>query len=750
MKSHLLQAAAWAGLFAAVSVPAHAQDRHADDERADQDIIVTAQRREQSLSDIPMAISVAGAEDIVQNNIVDASGLVGLAPGLTGKAQGLATPVFAIRGISTNSIGIGGESSIGVFWDETYLGRLESANLPLFDVERIEVLRGPQSTLFGRNASAGALSITSRRPGNKFAFDASASYASFDTLELTAGVDLPIAGENLMARAAGLYRRSDGAEYNMLLGRPFAGGETVALRTVFAARPGDARITWITNFVRDDGTGFPSETLDPQLSAASGVPIDPFDGRHSMDSPTFERRRTLTSALIAEIPISNDVTLKSISSYLRTKFDRQFDVDGSALPLLSSRFRNYRNESVGQELRLTATSDHFDWFLGGAFFDESVRQTVELSYSEEALIGSTIIPDDLFFPGQPAFNLCSEPLTSAVFGIGCNAAAQESITGHARNRSHAVFGELNYRFDARGSITIGARWSHDRKRFVYSTPPTIGVATLVNGGNLFLPATAEPASFGSSWSSLQPRLVVDYKLGATSLLFASVSRGFKAGGFDPTPAAGNVDFDSENVWAYEFGARHTSADRRLRLAASLYFLDYSDYQIQILRNGTTSTINAPKVLSHGAEIEADWWPTDALQLEGSFALNSAAFRRLVSDTGDLSGNRLLYSPAFTAYAAANWRLLDHANGSLTLRGSIRHESRQYFSKENLAAESDPGFTLLDAALVAQFDHPSISLRLFAQNLLDTHYLIYAVDQGFGVVANRGRPRTVGIELRLSY
>ena len=333
-----------------------------------------------------------------------------------------------------------------------------------------------------------------------------------------------------------------------------------------------------------------------------------------MDTPTFERRRTLSSALIAEFPLFGSTKLKSITSYLNTRFDRQFDVDGSAVPLLASRFRDYRNETFGQELRLTGSSDRLDWFVGGSFFGESVRQTVELTYSENALLGSTVIPADTFFAGQPAFAACSEPLTTAVFGLGCSDTALENISGRARNRSYAVFGEINYRS----------------------------------------------------------------------------------------------------------------------------------------RPGTTTTINAPKVRSYGAEVEADWKLSDAIQLEGNLALNSATFRSLVSGGIDLSGNRLLYSPTLTGFAAANWRMLGNADGSLTLRGSIRHESRQFFSKENLIAESDSGFTLVDGALVAQFNNPNLSLRIFGQNLFGKNYLIYAVNQGFGVVANRGRPRTIGAELRISY
>ncbi|WP_133064255.1 TonB-dependent receptor, partial [Sandarakinorhabdus cyanobacteriorum] len=316
-----------------------------------EEIVVTAQRRDQSLADVPISVTAVSGAKLAQAQVRDAGDLTALAPGLAGKPQGLGTPVFSIRGISTNSVGIGGESSVGVFWDEGYLGRLESANIPFFDIERVEVLKGPQSTLFGRNASAGAISVTSRRPTFDSDANLTASYASFNSIELSGGLTAPVTND-LSLRIAGLYRDRGGTERNMLLDRTEGGGKTTAVRGIVLLEPSSGfKLTAIVNYVRDNGGGFPSQTTDPTLAAAGGVTSDPFDGRHATNVATFENRRLWSGNLQAYWELSDSLTLKSITTALSTRLDREFDVDGSAVPLLNARFRDYRNKTFGQEVR---------------------------------------------------------------------------------------------------------------------------------------------------------------------------------------------------------------------------------------------------------------------------------------------------------------------------------------------------------------------------------------------------------------
>ncbi|MCZ8087765.1 MAG: TonB-dependent receptor [Brevundimonas sp.] len=709
------------------------------------EIVVTAQRRVQPLADVPVSITAVSGDRLVQALVRDTGDLTALAPGLTGKPQGLGTPVFSIRGISTNSVGIGGESSVGVFWDEGYLGRLESSNIPFFDVAQIDVLKGPQSTLFGRNVSAGVISVTSRRPTSNTAADFTASYASFDSFEASGGLTIP-ATDSLSFRVAGLYRDRGGMERNVLLDRLEGGGRTTALRGIALFEPSSSfTLTAILNHVQDQGGGFPSQALDPALSDAGGLASDPFDGRHATNVQTFEKRNLWSANVQSEWNISENLTFKSITTALDTTLDRQFDADGSAAPLLDAHFRNYRNRTFGQEVRLLGRAGNLEWFFGASIFEEWIRQNVDFTYSEFAILSGVQVAPDTLFPGQAAFAICDEPLTTIGLGVPCSPEVVETISGRGRNSNYSLFADATYQFTNEVRMTGGVRVSQDRKHFNYNVPTIISVSSSLNGANLFSAATDGPRNFEQSWNSVQPRIVLDYKPSEQTILFASASRGFKAGGFDPAVEVSRVPFDQEGVWAYEAGTRFRSPDHRLNIGFSAYYLDYSGYQLQVLRNGTTSTLNAPSARSYGAEFEGAWRPYSWASFDLNLAYNDSTFLDLVTDAGSLRGNRLLYAPEVTAYAAASFDVYrtDRAIGSLRL--SARHESRQFFTKENLIEESQEAYTVIDVSATLQIRPSDFEFRIFARNLLNERYLTYAVDQGFGVVTNRGEPRIVGIQ-----
>ncbi|MFN9146741.1 MAG: TonB-dependent receptor domain-containing protein [Hyphomonadaceae bacterium] len=244
---------------------------------------------------------------------------------------------------------------------------------------------------------------------------------------------------------------------------------------------------------------------------------------------------------------------------------------------------------------------------------------------------------------------------------------------------------------------------------------------------------------------MQPRFALDYKPDARTIIFASASRGFKAGGFDPAFEVSRVPFERESVWAYEVGTRTRMIAGTLGLGLSAFFLDYDDYQLQVLRNGTTSTLNAPKVTSYGAEFEGSWRPTRRLTFDANLVLNQSTFRSLDTDIGSLRGNRLLYAPDLTAFAAINYDAIKNEALVGTFRASVRHEARQFFTKENRPDESQGPYSVVDLSATLRFVPADFQIRVFARNLLNERYLIYAVDQGFGVVTNRGEPRIIGVE-----
>lgn len=710
----------------------------------DNDITVTAQRRGQRLVEVPVAVSVVDDDAIHDQGLRDISDITSRTPGLTGEATGLTVPTFAIRGISTASLGVGGEASVGVFQDGQYLGRLESSNVPFFDIDRVEVLKGPQSTLFGRNASAGAISITTRRPGSTFSMDASVLAADPRWTEGRLAFDLPLS-DRVQTRVAYLHRSIRGTEFNIVDGRHEGGDDVDAIRGTVVAKAGPLTATLIGNYVSDNGGGFPSETLDPTLSAIGSLPANPFDGRHATDAPTYERRRIGTANLQLGLRLGSSLTLETVTAYQRTRLSRQFDIDGSSLPLFTAQYPGYRDENIEQQVRLQITTPLVTGFVGGSWSRESIHRTTNAMFSDEALLAGVSFPANSIYPGQPAFTPCQAPATEAILGLPCSPEAKETSIANGRYDTLSAMGDLRWRVSDRIGLTTGGRLSLDRKRYAYETIIGPSVSALLYGGSVFVSPTNGTRRYRREWTAFQPRFVLDYRLD-DGLIYASASKGFKAGGFDSARDPARVPFAPETTWSFEVGYRHVSPTLTYSVAGYLATID--GYQMQVVKNGITATLNNGKVRSRGVEGEFLWRPISRLEVSGAASWNTAEFRDLVTDGGDLSGNRLPYAPGLTLSGTLKGTMIERQDWKLSAIASVQSYSRQYFTMANDPNEGQAAHAIVDAGIVA--DAHDVRLRVFARNLLDRRYLIYAIDQGFGIVANRGAPRTIGAELSTSF
>lgn len=713
-------------------------------EAVDDDITVTAQRRDQRLVEVPVAVTVVDDDAIRDQGLREISDITSRTPGLTGEATGLTVPTFAIRGISTASLGVGGEASVGVFQDGQYLGRLESSNAPFFDIDRIEVLKGPQTTLFGRNASAGAISITSRRPGSTFSMDASVLAADLRWTEGRLALDLPLS-DHVHTRVAYLHRSLRGTEFNTVDGRHEGGDDVDSARGTVVAQAGPLTATLIGNYVSDNGGGFPSETLDPSLSAIGSLPVDPFDGRHATDAPTYERRRIGTANLQLALRLGPSLALETITTYQHTRLSRQFDIDGSSIPLFTARYRGYRDENIEQQVRLQITTPLVTGFVGASWSRESIRRTTDALFSDEALLAGVTFPADSIYPGQPAFAACEVPATETILGQLCNADARETSIANGRYDTLSAMGDLRWSVSDRIGLTTGGRLALDSKRYAYETIIGPSVSALLYGGSVFISPTNGTRRYRREWTAFQPRFVLDYRLD-DGLIYASASKGFKAGGFDSARDPARVPFAPETTWSFEVGYRHTSATLTYSVAGYLAVID--GYQMQVVKNGITATLNTGKVRSRGVESEFQWHPISRLEVSGAASWNTAEFRDLVTDAGNLSGNRLPYAPGLTLSGTVKGTMIEQQDWKLSAIASVRSYARQYFTMANDPSEGQAAHAVVDAGII--IDAHDVRLRVFARNLLDRRYLIYAIDQGFGIVANRGGPRTIGAELSASF
>jgi len=735
------------------------------------DIVVTAQRRSQSAREVPIAVSALGRSDLAKLQIKTVTSLVSSVPGISGAYQGVLQPFVVIRGISSNSIGIGGEASVGIFTDDAYIGRISAQSVPFLDVERVEILRGPQGSLYGRNSTAGAISIVTRKPTlGEYDLDTSSSYGTFDTYEATASANAPL-GDKAAVRLALLARGENGYDRNVTTGNRAQRFRTVGGRLSLRAElSASLSANLSVAYSRDRAGTLPFKTTVADLAAASGVDTDPFSGRFAQTFDGNEKRDSLLSVLTVNGQLSSNLSVKSVTSFNDVKYSGLYDLDGSVLPLQKFRFSDGKVQSFGQEVRFTYAVGGLTLQAGGNLFLERVQQQRSLEYDENVFLplvaGSVFgtpdgsVPAGALGPGSPTFTPC-DATSVALLGVQCSPAPLEAVQERGRYRSVALFAEAEYRLTPTLTVTAGGRYSIDHKRFRYNAPLINSQGSALLGTNPILGAsTPGPVEAVGTWRDFQPRGVIRWQPMPTLNLYASVTRGFKSGGFDPAPVSGAYDpnttkFNPESVWSYEVGLKAALFDRHLDLNLAGYRYTYKGFQVQVLRNGVTSTLNVPQYNAYGLEGDVTVRAGRNLTLVAGGSWNGAKYGDFLVDdrfnpgvAQNLRGNRGILSPEFSGFARADL-VVPFAGMDVQVRasGDVNWRSRQYFTIFGDARESQAAYALFGARLALERPDGRWSVAIAAQNLFDTDYLTSAVEQGFGISTFRGRPRSVAVELR---
>jgi iron complex outermembrane receptor protein len=746
-------------------VPTRAQP---PSDAAAEEVVVTAQRREQSAQEVPLALSVLGDRMINQLNVTDSTSLTSSVPGLSGANQGLLQPVIVVRGISSSSFGIGGEASVGIFVDDAYIGRLSGSSVPFFDIERIEVLRGPQGSLYGRNSTAGAISVTTKKADlNDPYFEVSGSYGRFNQYEASAVGSVPL-NDRTAVRLAVLARGDDGYDRN-IVNRKFGqnlrayGGRA---SIVFKASE-TLEINASLSASQERGGDYPFKTSDAQLAALSGADTNPFSGRYAHDVVGKEDRTSVSGNLAVAWGISDKLSVKSISTFNFSDVRSLLDVDGSALPLLQADFDDGIARTFGQEVRLTYNTDPVLFQFGASAFIEQIRDKRTLTYDETLTLGvftaavfggDGSLPADLLFAGSPSFLPCDATAT-ALLGLACSSKATEVLRQRGRYQSYAAFADAEFKVTKDVSVTLGGRYSVDTKRFVFSAPLVNTQGSALFLSNPVLGGATDGLDRKRTWQDFQPRAVIRWQPNEDTNVYASVTRGFKSGGFDPAARNGAYDaalsqFGAESVWSYEVGLKAGLFDRLAELNLSVYRFDYRGLQVQILRNAITSTLNIPEYNGVGVEADVTFRPARRTNITLGGAFNDAEFGSLVVDvrgatgvTTDLRGNKAVLAPRVTGFLRGDTVVALSPTLELRISGDVTWRDRQFFTIYNDPREKQDAYALVGGAIGLSSSKSGLTVSLVGQNLADQKYLTYAVEQGFGVVTARGRPRTISIEGR---
>ena len=711
-------ALASAALSAFAAAPAYAQDAPVAAEAdgyAGEEIVVTARRTEERLETVPVSVSAFSERALERIQATDTTGLQGAVPNLNvvqGRGSSNATNIY-IRGIGQPDALQTFDPAVGVYVDDVYYSRIRGTQLDLLDLERVEVLRGPQGTLYGKNTIGGALKVVTRKPGQQFRGGMSAAYGSYDQFDLKLSASGPVS-ETLAAGFAVMRSKRDGYVTDPVLGREYNDKDTIAGRAAVAFTPSpDFRIDASIDYSRDDAALNVGQPLNSLTYLFGGtvlaLPTNPqdynFEGRTTPGLPNSTKLRHWGSSVAAEWNVTDALTLKSISAYRRLTTKDYIDIDATQLEL-GDVLVDVRQKQLSQEFQLTYSSDSIQ-AVGGVYYLKE-----DIASHQEAFA------DDLIGPlfGNPTF--------------------LRTIDDTLTTKSYAAYANVSLSVTDALRVSAGLRYTDEKKDY-WRTTSTFSSNPLFNSAAPYVFARKQ------SWDDWSPMASVDYRFTENLMLYARVAKGFKSGGFNgrANSAAESTAYSPENVWSYEAGLKG-SLDNIARFSIAVFHNDYQDFQARVsgievdpvtnLPNPVLSVLNAGKLEIRGAELELALTPVTGLLLDTQIGYLDADYKEF-NDARFPGGSRAFQRPAFapkwTTRFGAQYEADLGGAGFLTIGGQTRYRSSTALAIDNTLIGTttpidglfQPGYWLHDARIVWEDDSRSYNIGVYGQNLSDKHY-----------------------------
>lgn len=722
---------------AANAQAANAQNGVSGDGEASQgDIIVTAQRRSESLLSVPVAVSALSGDTLAQRQITSPTSLSSTVPNLQVNDQtGGRQPNFTLRGI-----GLGNEftdnqlSPIGFYVDDAYVVSRGSQGGQFYDLARVEVLRGPQGTLYGRNTTGGAINVITRKPELSGATGyVQAGYGNFDDFRSQAAVEItPVEGV-FGIRVAGDFARHDGYYDNLVPGQPdLQNGNALSGRIGLRFRP-DEKLDINLRLFAQRSRGWQPASYTVGIGPNGINPITGYNrsaldyDQIASDTPRYNKITSKGAQLTVRYELSDQVAIQSLSYYDKAFLGLGQDVDGSPVNLVQTYFNSHA-AAFNQELRLSYEGDRLK-LQGGAFYGWD-RIRVHNRYAALAFLEALGAPPD------PNFQTGGATVDHRYTQI---------------RRSKALFGQGNLKLTDALALTLGLRYTRDTGS--YSSTAFLGgyhfepiVQTVGQGGRPF-------ASKGAN-QALTGRAALEYSLPGGGIAYASYSRGYRAGTFNGAAYFDDLQInyiEPERVNAYELGLKTRLFDGSTTLAAAAFYYDYSNQQLSEIRGaGAIFLENAGASTVQGLELEMTTRLASALTLRFSGGLLDSEYDRLTLQGINLRGNRLPFSPKLTLSAGFDWRLYEDGDWEVMLSPTVNTTSKTYFNPYNEPLQSDNGYAVLDASL--NIAKGPWALSVWGRNLTGTKYLVSGQNLvGFGFqLLYQGAPRTFGVQLKRSF
>lgn len=657
------------------------------------EITVTAQKRATNLQETPIAITAFSAQQIEDQHLTTLRDLAGQVPGLSIPRGGITptTQLFYLRGIGEGDPIF--DPAIALYVDDVYIPRSIGGLSDLTDLDRVEVLRGPQGTLYGRNTSAGAIRLISHDPGNDTRASADIGVGDWGAFEAHGYLSGAIVENKLYASLTYSHRQHDGYTYDPTISRDVNDLDVDSARLKIRATPTDNLDIQLTvDGSRDrSSTAYytpkvqPGGTFDPQLSFVSNLP------QNDDDTAGVSLREIYT--------INDHLSAKSITAYRGfSQAPVSYDNDGLAA-VQQVNYIHYHESEVTQEFQLNGDYGPVNFTSGIFFLHEN------------------------FSSNRNGFTFPSA------------ANPPQDQVGATKTNSEAVYTQGTYKFDDQLSGTLGLRYTHEQRDFTYAQfdDTLAGVPLqLLSGAPAPAPVGANPAgpfaaSSSASWDSLTPKYAVQYQWTPDLLQYASISRGFKAGGFDNRAnvlANAEIPYAPEKVTTYETGVKSEWFDRRLRANAALFYNDYTNLQQTAFDPGVpgrSRRLNAGSAHTDGIELETTAVPTAGLQWNASAAYTFATYDRFANPFGlgtSANGNRLPFAPRWTANTSISYVVPLDIPGSVRLGADAQYQTKSFADVANSWQIEVPSQKDLGSFLSYATEDGHWSATLSVRNLLD--------------------------------
>lgn len=714
-------------------------------------IVVTAQKRAENVQDVPIAITALSSATLEKQRVANVTSLDNLVPGLRiAAADAAANPKIFIRGAGLNDFNPTSSSGVGMYADGVYIGSPLAQYSAFYDLDRVEVLRGPQGTLYGRNTTGGAINVISRRPTFTPEGYASVEYGTFNALDANFGFGGPVVSDKLAFRIAGQYVEDEGYSTNAVTGNKVNDAERFALRGSLLYTPDastDVLLT-LSSFTNRGGAVQPkSRQLIPTDPAAAGpdgvcAPAffrsglctdvlgfadtsgDPYTVTSDVEGQ--DKVDLWTAALTVDRDLTDTLTLTSITAYQDVERNAHENTDSSPLQMIEAFYVNTQQQ-FSQELRLASDGERLKWVVGGYYMNDET--TSNSAY-------------DILRILRPLFTTPDNPTGASPE----NSVIYLGYPYTQKTDSYAIFGQADYELASGLFLTAGLRWSADEKSMDYSTIAEQAVT-------LF---TYQADKTFSDWSG---KIGLKYDLTDTTNIFANYSRGYKSGGF----FGGNADsaeqiapYNNETVNAYEIGSKSDLLGNRLRMNLSGFYYDYQDIQAYstVERNGLTVQVldNAASAEMYGAEAEFVARPVRNLDLSLGLAWLHAEYGEYASLGDDYSGNKMPQAPEFSMTSRAAYTIETDTGVTITPSIDVSYRSKVYFDSTNRERLSDPELWLVGGEIAVASPDGKVEAGLWGRNLTDEAYLTSAnpIDSLGVDLLTYSRPRSAGLFLRYRY